>query len=107
MVHVAVALVLLIVILVVCYLYDKITVGGNGIWYGYEEPPEWFVGFWDKGDVVVQWPRPSTVEDLVFEGLTEEDLVVSGRPIYDDIVVGELHADKIAANSVTYDFREL
>lgn len=102
---IAIILVVLLVLLI-GFAVDKLTVGGHGIWYGHEEPPEWFEGFWDKGDVVVQWPRPSSVEDLVFEGLTEEDLVVSGRPIYGDIVVGELYADKIVANSVTYDERQ-
>lgn len=97
MIHVVFVLALLIVILLVCYLYDKITVGGNGIWYGYEEPPTWFEGFWDKGHVVVQWPTPG----LVVEGdLIEEDIRVQ-RVFEDMIVVNELSADRIVAGSIT------
>ena len=95
MVHVVVvALVLLIVILVIFYLVDRVTVGGHGIWHGYEEPPEWFEGFWDKGHVIVQWPTPEFVEVI------EEDIRVQ-RVFEDMIVVNELSADRIVAGSIT------
>ena len=69
---------------------DRIQVGGSGIWYGNDEPPEGFVGFWDKGLTVVQWPKPTRVECIVIDGLTAEDLTVTGA-LYGDIVVSEIN----------------
>lgn len=54
---------------------DRIQVGGSGIWYGNDEPPEGFVGFWDQGHTVVQWPSPvaddKTIEELIEDSLKE------------------------------------
>lgn len=72
-----------VIALLVGFVVDRIQVGGSGIWYGNDEPPEGFVGFWDKGLTVVQWPKPSRVEDIVVDGLTSEDLTVTGA-VYGD-----------------------
>ena len=63
-----------VIAVIIGYAIDRIQVGGSGVWYGIDEPPEGFVGFWDKGHAVVQWPKPSRVEDIVIDGLTAEDL---------------------------------
>lgn len=86
--------------LLVGFVVDRIQVGGSGVWYGNDEPPEGFVGFWDKGHAVVQWPKPSRVEDIVIDGLTAEDLTVTGA-VYRDIVVSEINAGSIQAQSVS------
>lgn len=80
--------VVVLLVLLIGFAVDKLTVGGDGIWYGYEEPPEWFEGFWDKGNVVVQWPTPGLV---VEGGLIEEDM----------LVINELSADRIVSGNVT------
>lgn len=89
--------VVVLLVVLIGFTVDKLTVGGDGIWYGSSEPPEGFVGFWDKGHIVVQWPTPG----LVVEGdLIEEDIRVQ-RVFEDLIVVNELSADRIVAGSIT------
>lgn len=78
-----------IIAVLIGFAIDRLQVGGSGIWYGYDEPPEWFSGFWDKGDVVVQWPEPETV--------WHEDLVVNS------VYVGTITAESIVAESVSAD----
>ena len=89
-----------VIALLVGFVVDRIQVGGSGIWYGNDEPLEGFVGFWDKGHTVVQWPKPGRVEDIVIDGLTAEDLTAD-NVMYRDIVVSEVNAGSIQAQSVT------
>lgn len=71
-----------IIAVLVGFAIDRLQVGGSGIWYGYSEPPEDFVGFWDKGDIVVQWPEPGIVR-------------------YEDLVVDSVHVGSITANGIS------
>lgn len=89
-----------VIALLVGFVVDRIQVGGSGIWYGNDEPPEGFVGFWDKGLTVVQWPKPTRVSDIVIDGLTSGDLTAD-NVIYSDIVVSEINAGSIQAQSVS------
>lgn len=91
-----------VIALIIGYAIDRIQVGGSGVWYGNDEPPEGFVGFWDKGHTVVQWPKPERVEDIVIDGLTAEDLTVTDA-VYSDIVVSEINAGSIQAQSVSFE----
>lgn len=89
-----------VIAILIGFMVDRIQVGGSGVWYGNDEPPEGFVGFWDKGHTVVQWPSPVRVEDIVIDGVTSVDLTGTGVT-YSDIVVSEVNAGSIQAQSVT------
>ena len=89
-----------VIALLIGFVVDRIQVGGSGVWYGNDEPPGGFVGFWDKGHTVVQWPSPARVEDIVINGVTPRDLTGTGVA-YSDIVVSEVNAGSIQAQSVT------
>lgn len=81
------------------FAIDRLQVGGSGIWYGNDEPPEWFSGFWDKGDIVVQWPEPGTVwhEDLVVNGVLTGN-ITAGRISSENIVAKSVSADDMIAD---------
>ena len=89
-----------VIALLIGFVVDRVQVGGSGVWHGNDEPPEGFVGFWDKGHTVVQWPSPARVEDIVINGVTPRDLTGTGVA-YSDIVVSEVNAGSIQAQSVT------
>ena len=89
-----------VIALLVGFVVDRIQVGGSGVWYGNDEPPEGFIGFWDKGHTVVQWPRPGRVEDIVIDGVTSKDLTAD-NVMYSDIVVSEVNAGSIRARSIS------
>lgn len=89
-----------VIALLIGFVVDRIQVGGSGVWYGNDEPPEGFVGFWDKGHTVVQWPSPARVEDIVIDGVTSGDLTGTGVT-YSDIVVSEVKAGSIRARSIS------
>lgn len=67
--------VVVLLVLLIGFAVDKLTDGGDGIWYGPGEPPEGFIGFWDRGQTVVQWPSPvaddKTIEELIEDSLKE------------------------------------
>ena len=79
-----------VIAILIGFVVDRIQVGGSGVWYGNDEPPEGFVGFWDKGHTVVQWPSPARVGNLTADNV-----------MYSDIVVSEVNAGSIQAQSVT------
>lgn len=74
------------------FAIDRLQVGGSGIWYGRDEPPEWFVGFWDKGDVVVQWPEPA---EVVLENAFTAENIISNTITADNIVRGTITTTEI------------
>lgn len=89
-----------VIAILIGFVVDRIQVGGSGVWYGNDEPPEGFVGFWDKGHTVVQWPSPARVEDIVIDGVTSGDLTGTGVT-YSDIVTSEVNAGSIRARSIS------
>lgn len=54
---------------------DRVRVGGDGIWYGPDQPPDDFVGFWDRGMIVVQWPEPRVYSDIVGGSVATDDMI--------------------------------
>lgn len=93
-------LLLLAVGLLIGYTVDKLKVGGDGIWYGHGEPPEGFVGFWDKGDVVVQWPEPA---ELVLENAFTAENIISNTITADSIISGAITAQNITTTEIIPD----
>lgn len=89
-----------VIAILIGFMVDRIQVGGSVVWYGNDEPPEGFVGFWDKGHTVVQWPSPARVEDIVIDGVTSGDLTGTGVT-YSDIVASEVNAGSIRARSIS------
>lgn len=88
---------IIVIGLLIGFFIDKIKVGGDGIWHGHGEPPEGFVGFWDRGDTVVQWPIPS---DKIEAHRVTVDEIIGGFVDMDSIVGGTVTADKIVSNSI-------
>lgn len=88
-----------IITVLIGFTIDRLKVGGSGIWYGRTEPPEGFVGFWDRGDIVVQWPEPGIVryEDLVDDsvhvGTITADHITSGSFVAKSVSTDEMIAD--------------
>ena len=89
-----------VIAILIGFVVDRIQVGGSGVWYGNDEHPEGFVGFWDKGHTVLQWPSPARVEDIVIDGVTSGDLTGTGVT-YSDIVTSEVNAGSIRARSIS------
>lgn len=91
-----------VIAILIGFMVDRIQVGGSGVWYGNDEPPEGFVGFWDRGHTVVQWPSPVRVEDIVIDGVTSEDIKVN-RVTEGSIVANRVTVDSFQASRLRED----
>lgn len=92
--------VVVLLVVLIGFAVDKLTVGGDGIWYGPGEPPEGFIGFWDRGDTVVQWPTPA---GEVFDNYITVQSVTTGAITADMIVEGSITADTITTTEIIPD----